>query len=54
MPSDKKVILCADDFGISPSVSKSICALAEKKRISAKILDFPISQKNSGLAKKSA
>tara|TARA_B100000315_G_C14530639_1_gene565990 strand:- start:305 stop:1165 length:861 start_codon:yes stop_codon:yes gene_type:complete len=31
----KKVILCADDFGISPSVSKSICALAEKKRISA-------------------
>tara|TARA_B100000315_G_C14586373_1_gene593246 strand:- start:2656 stop:3513 length:858 start_codon:yes stop_codon:yes gene_type:complete len=35
MPSDKKVILCADDFGISPAVSKSICALAEKKRISA-------------------
>jgi chitin disaccharide deacetylase len=31
----KKVILCADDFGISPSVNKSICYLAEKKRISA-------------------
>lgn len=35
MPTGKRVILCADDFGISPSVSKSICMLAEKKRISA-------------------
>ena len=35
MTSEKKVILCADDFGISPSVSKSICALAERKKISA-------------------
>jgi predicted glycoside hydrolase/deacetylase ChbG (UPF0249 family) len=33
--STKRVVLCADDFGISPSVSKSICNLVEKKRISA-------------------
>jgi hypothetical protein len=31
----KKVILSADDFGISPGISKSICMLAGKKRISA-------------------
>ncbi|MBT3921247.1 MAG: ChbG/HpnK family deacetylase [Nitrospina sp.] len=35
MPPVKKVILCADDFGISPAVSKSICSLAEKMRVSA-------------------
>jgi chitin disaccharide deacetylase len=35
MSSDKKIILCADDFGISPAVSKSICMLAEQNRISA-------------------
>ena len=34
LPS-KKVILCADDYGISPSVNKSICLLAKRKRISA-------------------
>ena len=35
MTQEKKVILCADDFGISPSISESICRLAEMKRISA-------------------
>ena len=35
MHSDKSVVLCVDDFGISPSVSRSICTLAERKRISA-------------------
>jgi predicted glycoside hydrolase/deacetylase ChbG (UPF0249 family) len=35
MSPEKKVILCADDFGISPAVSESICKLAELKRISA-------------------
>jgi predicted glycoside hydrolase/deacetylase ChbG (UPF0249 family) len=35
MAQEKKVTLCADDFGISPSISESICRLAEMKRISA-------------------
>ncbi len=33
--SDKKIIICADDFGISPGVSKGILKLAEKNKISA-------------------
>jgi len=32
---DKEIIICVDDFGISPGVSKGILKLAEKKRISA-------------------
>ncbi len=32
---EKKVIICADDFGISPGVSKGILKLAENKKISA-------------------
>ena len=32
---EKKVILCADDFGISPGINKSICMLAELKKVSA-------------------
>ena len=31
----KRVILCADDFGISPGVNQGIIRLAEKERISA-------------------
>jgi predicted glycoside hydrolase/deacetylase ChbG (UPF0249 family) len=33
--SKKEIIICADDFGISPGVSKGILELAEKEKISA-------------------
>ena len=32
---NKKIILCADDFGISPGVNQGIINLAEKGHISA-------------------
>lgn len=31
----KNIILCADDYGLNPSVSKGILSLLEKKRLSA-------------------
>ena len=34
-PDSLKLILCADDFAISPAVSEAICTLLDRRRISA-------------------
>ncbi|AWB23360.1 ChbG/HpnK family deacetylase [Methylobacterium currus] len=35
LPERRPVVLCADDYGLSPGVSRGILALARRKRISA-------------------
>lgn len=41
--SARRIVLCADDFGLSPGVSRGIVELLEKKRLSATscMVDYP-------------
>ena len=36
-----KLIICADDFGLSPGVNEAIIDLAQKQKIQALIDDLP-------------
>jgi hypothetical protein len=34
-PAPRPIVLCADDYAVAPGVSRAICALIEKRRLSA-------------------